>query len=57
MDGWPAQQPLLYSTGIRYAELIGIAIHDIDLTDQYIKGMGKGGKERLVHRKGQGFIC
>ena len=39
---------LLYSTGIRNAELIGIQIHDVDLTYRCVKVCGKGAKERFV---------
>lgn len=36
----------LYSSGLRVGELCGIGIHDV--TDQFIRVMGKGSKERLV---------
>ena len=39
---------LLYSTGIRRSELIGLKRSDIDLRKQQLKVFGKGGKERLV---------
>lgn len=39
---------LLYSTGIRRAELIALSIEDIDLLKQQLKVFGKGGKERLI---------
>jgi integrase/recombinase XerC len=39
---------LLYSTGIRRAELATLRIADIDLHAGTIKVLGKGGKERIV---------
>ena len=39
---------LLYSTGIRQAELIGLKITDIDWAQQQIRVLGKRNKERIV---------
>jgi len=39
---------LLYSTGIRRAELCGLGLHDIDMHARTLKVLGKGGKERVV---------
>lgn len=39
---------LLYASGIRVAELVGLNIQDIDARNQYIRVMGKGSKERIV---------
>jgi integrase/recombinase XerC len=39
---------LLYATGIRRAELMGIRVKDVDFTRQQIKVIGKGQKERLL---------
>jgi integrase/recombinase XerC len=39
---------LLYGTGIRLAELIGIAEADVNLPAKTVKVTGKGNKERLV---------
>lgn len=39
---------LLYATGIRCAELVGIRIIDIDMSSKTIRIFGKGRKERLV---------
>jgi site-specific recombinase XerD len=39
---------LLYATGIRCSELIGIKFKHIDLTHKTIRIMGKGKKERIV---------
>lgn len=39
---------LLYATGIRCSELIGIKLEDIDLEEKAIRIFGKGKKERIV---------
>ncbi len=39
---------LLYTTGIRRAELIGLHIHDVDVSSRVLKVLGKRNKERLV---------
>lgn len=39
---------LLYTTGIRRAELIGIKMKDLDLTNKTLKVLGKRNKERIV---------
>ena len=39
---------LLYATGIRVAELVGLDVQDVDLRNQYIRVLGKGSKERIV---------
>lgn len=39
---------VLFGTGMRKSELLGINIFDIDLTSGVIKVMGKGNKERIV---------
>lgn len=39
---------LLYATGIRRAELIGITIKDLDLNNNLLKVLGKRNKERFV---------
>ena len=39
---------LLYSSGLRVSELVGINLNDIDLKNLTVKVMGKGGKERIV---------
>ncbi|MCC9168175.1 tyrosine-type recombinase/integrase [Pontibacter harenae] len=38
----------LYGTGIRLAELIGIAETDLDLRSKTVKVLGKGNKERII---------
>lgn len=40
---------LLYATGVRVSELTNIKISDIDFTNQSIRILGKGRKERIVY--------
>ncbi len=39
---------LLYSSGLRVSELVGINLNDIDLKNLTVKVLGKGNKERIV---------
>lgn len=39
---------LLYSTGIRRGELLGIDLGELDLEDGWLRVLGKGNKERFV---------
>jgi len=39
---------LLYTTGMRRSELVGLKNEDIDLQGDIIRVMGKGGRERLI---------
>lgn len=39
---------VLYATGLRVSELLGIRLGDIDWTERSIRVVGKGGKERVV---------
>jgi integrase/recombinase XerD len=39
---------VLYATGLRVSELVGLKIADINLTDGYLLALGKGNKERVV---------
>lgn len=39
---------LLYGTGMRASELLGISKHSIDFTGQVIRVLGKGNKERII---------
>jgi integrase/recombinase XerD len=39
---------LLYATGIRATELVGLTLNDVNLEVGFIKCFGKGGKERIV---------
>ncbi len=38
---------LLYSCGLRISELVGINLEDFDLSEGFVKVMGKGGKARF----------
>lgn len=39
---------LMYSSGLRVSELVGIDLNDIDLKNLTVKVLGKGGRERIV---------
>ena len=39
---------LLYSSGLRLAELVDLDIHDVDLNDATVRVTGKGNKDRIV---------
>lgn len=43
-----AMLELLYATGLRVSELVGIRLHEVALQNGVIRITGKGGKERLV---------
>lgn len=43
-----AMLELLYATGLRVSELIGLKLHEINLERGYLVVMGKGSKERVV---------
>ena len=43
-----AMMELLYSSGLRLAELVSLQIHDIDLADRTVRVTGKGNKTRIV---------
>ena len=39
---------LLYGTGMRISELVGLSLHDLALASNVVRVLGKGSKERLV---------
>ena len=39
---------LLYASGLRVSELVGLNVEDVDLNSQTVRVMGKGRKERIV---------
>ena len=39
---------LLYATGMRVSELVGIRVPDLHLAEHYVSCVGKGDKERLI---------
>lgn len=43
-----AMMELLYSSGLRLAELVGLDLLDLDLEDRTVRVLGKGAKTRIV---------
>lgn len=43
-----AMLEVLYGTGVRISELVGLSLRDVDLTDRMIRVFGKGAKERVI---------
>jgi integrase/recombinase XerD len=43
-----AMLELLYATGLRVSELVGLALNDVDLESRMLLARGKGSKERVV---------
>lgn len=39
---------MLYGTGVRISELVGMSLGDVDLGDRLVRVFGKGSKERIV---------
>jgi integrase/recombinase XerC len=43
-----AWMELLYASGLRLSELVGLDLEDVNLSARMVRVMGKGGKERIV---------
>lgn len=39
---------LLYATGLRVSELVGLSLEEVDLKEEFVRVRGKGGKSRVV---------
>jgi integrase/recombinase XerD len=39
---------MLYASGLRVSELLGLRVEDVDLRERWLRCYGKGGKERVV---------
>jgi integrase/recombinase XerD len=52
-----AMLEVLYATGMRASELVGLPISSVDLTVGYVRCMGKGSKERIVPLGSSAISC
>ena len=43
-----AMLELMYATGLRVSELINLKTYDIDMSEDIVRTMGKGSKERII---------
>jgi integrase/recombinase XerC len=48
---------LLYATGLRVSELVGLGLDDVDRGERTVRVMGKGSKERIVPFGGQAAVA
>ncbi|PZM80640.1 MAG: site-specific tyrosine recombinase XerD [Candidatus Melainabacteria bacterium] len=48
---------LLYGAGLRVSELVGLDVKDVNLSQSYVRCLGKGSKERIVPIGRQALAC
>lgn len=48
---------LLYGAGLRVSELVGLDVKDVNLSQSYVRCLGKGSKERIVPIGRQALVC
>lgn len=54
-----AMLELLYATGLRVAELVGLDLRNVNLAEKWVRCLGKGSKERVVplHNKAADVVA
>ncbi|MDR1193049.1 MAG: tyrosine recombinase [Peptococcaceae bacterium] len=48
---------VLYGSGLRVSELVGLTVEDIDLSAGWVRVMGKGGRQRVAPLGSHAAIC